>query len=492
MIVIALLSRLRPVTIGVISLSTSIFAVRDFERRRNHNIMAAIAVPVRNLIPYESHSRSMATLFDNPLTFTVRRCNPEFVAPANPTPREQKLLSDIDDQASLRFQIPLIFFYRNQPSMEGKHPADVIRTALAETLVLYYPLAGRLREGANGKFIVDCNGEGVLFIKANADVTLKQFGGALQPPFPCFDELLFDVPGSEGILNCPLLLIQVTRLKCGGFIFAIRLNHTICDAPDARDPPRVTLTHNEYDEVEADVTTTTTSLLFNDNVVQRSFFFGPVEVSLIRKLLPVHLRHCTTKFELLTALLWRCRSLAISLQPHEHVRMIIAVNARSKIEPPLPHGYYGNAFGLPAAITTVKNLSENPLGYAVELVKQAKTSFSKEYMKSVADLMVIRGKRPVVLNVISSFIISDLTKLGLEDVNFGWGKAVFAGTPNAIGETSFSVQAKNEKGEVGTSVAICLPAPAMERFAQELDNMLQQQPIIKVNYNEFILSCKTK
>ncbi|KAK8520074.1 hypothetical protein V6N12_004036 [Hibiscus sabdariffa] len=445
----------------------------------------------------------MATLFGNPLTFTVRRCNPEFVAPANPTPREQKLLSDIDDQASLRFQIPLIFFYRHQPSMEGKHPADVIRTALAETLVLYYPLAG------------------VLFIKADADVTLEQFGDALQPPFPCFDELLFDVPGSQGILNCPLLLIQVTRLKCGGFIFAIRLNHTICDAPgvkqfvssvaamargeathlilpvwerhllDAGDPPRVTLNHNEYDEVEAGVTTRTTSLLFDDNVVQRSFFFGPTEVSLLRRFLPVHLRHCT-KFELLTALLWRCRSLAINLQPHEHVRMIIAVNARSKIEPPLPHGYYGNAFGLPAAITTVKNLSDNPLGYAVELVKQTKASFSKEYMKSVAALMVIRGKRPVVLNVISSFIISDLTKLGLEDVDFGWGKAVFVGTPNAIGETSFSVQAKNKKGEVGTSIAICLPVPAMERFAQELDNMLQQQPIIKVNYNEFILSCKTK
>ncbi|KAK8542873.1 hypothetical protein V6N13_136575 [Hibiscus sabdariffa] len=455
----------------------------------------------------------MVTLSGNPLTFTVQRCKPEFVAPAKSTPREQKLLSDIDDQPSLQFHVPFVHFYGHQPSMEGKHPAEVIRTAIAKTLVLYYPFAGRLREGANGKLIVDCNGEGVLFIKADADVTLQQFGDALQPPFPCFDELLFDVPGSEGILNCPLLLIQVTRLKCGGFIFALRLNHTMCDGPglkqfvssvaamargeathlilpvwerhllDAPDPPRVTLTHHEYDEVEATVTTTTTSLPF-DNVVQRSFFFGPAQVSLLRRLLPVHLRHCT-KFELITALLWRCRSLAINIHPHEQVRMIIAVNARSKIEPSLPQGYYGNAFVLPAAITTVKNLSENPLGYAVELVKQAKARFSKEYMKSVASLMVIRGKRPVVLDVISSFIISDLTKIGLEDVDFGWGKAVFAGTASAVGVTSFSVQAKNKKGEVGISVAICLPAPAMERFAQELDNMLKQQPIEDIITNLF-------
>ena len=94
--------------------------------------------------------------------------------------------------------------------MAGKDPVQIIRQALAETLVFYYPFAGRLREGPNRKLMVDCTGEGVIFIEADADVWLDQFGDTdLKPPFPCFEEILYDVPGSNGITDCPLLLIQV-------------------------------------------------------------------------------------------------------------------------------------------------------------------------------------------------------------------------------------------------------------------------------------------
>ncbi len=94
--------------------------------------------------------------------------------------------------------------------MHGKEPVKVIREALAQALVFYYPFAGRLREGEpGGKLILECNAEGVMFIEADADVALEQFGDALHPPFPCVDKLLYDVLGSGEILNCPLLLIQV-------------------------------------------------------------------------------------------------------------------------------------------------------------------------------------------------------------------------------------------------------------------------------------------
>nr|BDU78987.1 benzyl alcohol O-benzoyltransferase [Nicotiana tabacum] len=445
------------------------------------------------------------------LVFTVRRQKPELIAPAKPTPRETKFLSDIDDQEGLRFQIPVIQFYHKDSSMGRKDPVKVIKKAIAETLVFYYPFAGRLREGNGRKLMVDCTGEGIMFVEADADVTLEQFGDELQPPFPCLEELLYDVPDSAGVLNCPLLLIQVTRLRCGGFIFALRLNHTMSDAPglvqfmtavgemargasapsilpvwcrellNARNPPQVTCTHHEYDEVRD----TKGTIIPLDDMVHKSFFFGPSEVSALRRFVPHHLRKCST-FELLTAVLWRCRTMSLKPDPEEEVRALCIVNARSRFNPPLPTGYYGNAFAFPVAVTTAAKLSKNPLGYALELVKKTKSDVTEEYMKSVADLMVLKG-RPH-FTVVRTFLVSDVTRGGFGEVDFGWGKAVYGGPAKggvgAIpGVASFYIPFKNKKGENGIVVPICLPGFAMETFVKELDGMLKvDAPLVNSNY----------
>ncbi|KAL1313093.1 hypothetical protein HN51_039664 [Arachis hypogaea] len=431
---------------------------------------------------------------------TVKRCKPELVAPAMPTPRELKLLSDIDDQEGFRFQLPSIFIYGHNPSMEGKDPVKVIRDALSRTLVFYYPFAGRLREGHGRKLMVDCTAEGVLFIEADADVALDQLGDSLQPPFPCFEELLYNVPGSEGIVNCPLLLIQVTRFKCGGFTLAFRLNHTMSDGTgfaqfmtamaemargahqpsilpvwsrellSARHPPRITCTHREYEEPIVD---TSTIILSKKDMVQRSFFFGPTEIASLRRLVPRHLGECT-RFELVTACLWCCRTKALQLAPEDDVRMMCIVNARARFNPKIPLGYYGNVFAYPAAVTTVRKLCENPFGYAVELIKKAKDEVTEEYMHSVADLLVTKG-RPLFTTV-GSCIVSNLTRAGLREVDFGWGNALYGGVfEGGAGDffgVTFMMDCVNGKGEESVMFPIFLPVKAMERFEKELADML--------------------
>ena len=117
-----------------------------------------------------------------------------------------------------------------------------------------------------------------------------------------------------------LCTMQVTRLRCGGFIFASRINHTMSDGPgmvqfvnaigemarglsvpsllpiwqrellNARDPPRITRIHHEFENV----TNTKGTLMAMDknNLVHRSFFFGPKEIRALRNRLPASLGAC--------------------------------------------------------------------------------------------------------------------------------------------------------------------------------------------------------
>ncbi|XP_015883147.1 alcohol acyl transferase 1 allele RGa-like [Ziziphus jujuba] len=427
-------------------------------------------------------------------TFQVKRCEPEVVVPAKPTPLEVKKLSDIDEH---RILFPMIWFYKNN---RGKDPVKVIREALGRVLVYYYPLAGRLKEGSDRKLMVDCNGKGVLFIEADADIKLDQLGHPIQPPFPFLDEVLYNVPGSDNILGSPLLLVQVTRLLCGGFILALRLNHTMLDGfglllfmnawaemacgaqhpsippvwnrdlLDARNPPRITRVHHEFqqgindDQIDMDTT----------QLVNRCFFFGPNEIMAIRKhLLPhhPHLSSSSTKFELITACIWKCRTLALDLDPEEVVQVSIVFNGRGKDSLDLPLGYYGPVVASPSVVSKAGDLCGKPLGYAVELVRKTKTeNMDAEYIRSAADFLVTKGRPGYKLR--GNYYVSNITHLGYGDVDFGYGKAEYGGPPKAYVVGCYHVKHRY-KGHDGSLAMICLPFLAMARFQKELEKIIK-------------------
>ncbi|KAI3878341.1 hypothetical protein MKX03_021801 [Papaver bracteatum] len=455
------------------------------------------------------------------LAFTIRRKEPELISPSRPTPHELKFLSDIDER--LRFHTPVIQFYRNDGNDNNiviasrtSDPVDVIREAIADALVFYYPFAGRVRETPyGGKLVVECTGEGVMFIEADADIRLDQFTcmDALKPPFPCSDELLYIVPGSGDVINCPLLLIQVTRLLCGGFILALRLNHVISDAQglhqlmvaigeiargsgspsvlpvwkrellNSHEP--LSIPNRDYDLV---LESRIVSLPFGQNQrVQHTFFFGQQEMTSLKKLLPPHLRTCSD-FEILTACLWKCRTIAFNLDSKEDVRLFYTVNGRGKDRLNLPVGFYGNALFYGMAFSTAEKLCKNPLGYTLDLVIESKkkllntetagdrnTTMKKKMFRSWTDFMTNYALAG------SHFFVTDATRARFAEVDYGWGRAVYGGNmkvnalPNPE-ERCFYIPFENNKGEYGILVPLSFPLECMKKFVVEVGMMVSQPP----------------
>ncbi|KAF0929025.1 hypothetical protein E2562_011109 [Oryza meyeriana var. granulata] len=465
------------------------------------------------------------------VTFTARRSEPVLLRPARPTPRETKALSDLDDQRTLRYYETVVGFFRYCDGGGIRRPADpakAIRAALAEALVYYYPVAGRLREeaddGGAGRLVVDCTAEGVVFVEADADVRLEEFGHPLLPPYPCVGELLCDAGDTRAVVGKPLLLMQVTRLKCGGFVLGFHICHNIADgfgmaqlimaiADLARGAPAPTIlpvwrrdlltarslagpvtrtpssavASPPYEQVLncagavgrprcGGATAATADAMLStppDRMVVEYLLFGPPEVSTLRGQLPAHLAESTTVFELLTAVMWRCRTAALGYCPDQPVRLMITMNARGRwnSHTPLPRGYYGNAHVSPVAEAAAGDLLGRPLADTVELVRRTKRGMTRKRMSAMVETVArLREWPPSTMDKV--YEVSDIKWTAVNVLKFGWAELAGGGIPLAgdlkskLG--SDHMRCKNAAGEVSTVVSMLLPRVAMARFKTEM------------------------
>ncbi|XP_074277063.1 benzyl alcohol O-benzoyltransferase-like [Silene latifolia] len=186
---------------------------------------------------------------------------PELIAPAKPTPYEIMELSEIDNHGHCHLgHMPGIHFYGSAPNMLAADPAKVTKEALIKkNLGTVLSFSGALK----GKKVIRNWGEALWFSgsvvswKATFQPTItlstteaEYMALTAAPkegiwlkgladfhkPIPCMNELLYNgVPDFVGILNSPLFLFQVTRLKCGGFIITHKMNHSIVNAIGVAD-----------------------------------------------------------------------------------------------------------------------------------------------------------------------------------------------------------------------------------------------------------------
>ena len=202
-----------------------------------------------------------------------------------------------------------------------------------------------------------------------------------------------------------------------------------------------------------------------------SFFFGQNEIESLKRQAVGKGGEGAATFEVLSACLWLSRTRALQLPMEQEVRFIFPVDARKIFDPPLPEGFYGNAFALACAKTTARELANTSLSFAVKLINEAKTAVNNEYMRSVIDFMEL-NERPH-FTMLGSFVASQVSKMGLRDVDFGWGNAVYRGPAGGglgavDGMFCLFFAHQNTDGFEGIMVTLGLPSDAMRPFENEI------------------------
>ncbi|KAL8097843.1 omega-hydroxypalmitate O-feruloyl transferase-like [Apium graveolens] len=419
----------------------------------------------------------------------VKQGEPTLVPPADDIEKGLYFLSNLDQNIAVI--VRTIYCFKSEE--KGNESAvDVIKDALAKVLVHYYPLAGRLTISPEGKLIIYCSGEGAVFVEAEANCTLEEIGDNTKPDPVTLGKLVYDVPGAKNILEIPPLVVQVTKFKCGGFVLGLCMNHCMFDglgAMDfmnswgeiarglplivhpfldrsilkARDIPTIEFPHHEFAQID-DISNT--AELYKEEMLYRSFCFSPEMLEYLKRkaLEDGTIKRCTT-FEALSAFVWRARTQALKLNSDQQTKLLFAVDGRSRFNPPLPVGYFGNGIVLTNSICSSGELVEKPLSFSVNLVQEAVNLVTDGYMKSAIDYFEVTRARP---SLDATFLITTWSRLSFHTTDFGWGEPVLSG-PVALPEKEVTLFLSHGKERKSINVLLGLPASAMKRFEESMN-----------------------
>ncbi|KAK8489595.1 hypothetical protein V6N11_064394 [Hibiscus sabdariffa] len=419
---------------------------------------------------------------------TVKQGEPTLVSPADDTEKGLYFLSNLDQNIAVT--IRTIYCFKSEEK-GNENAAQVIKDALRKVLSHYYPLSGRLTISSEGKLIIDCTGEGAVFVEAEANCKMEEIGDITKPDPETLRKLVYDIPGAKSILEMPLLVAQVTKFQCGGFVLGLCMNHCMFDGIGAmefvnswgetarglpltippfsdrailkaRSPTRIEYLHREFAEIEDK---SGTDEVYKDEMLYRSFCFEPEMLEKLKKDAMENgvIQKCTT-FETLSAFVWRARTKALNMLPEQQTKLLFAVDGRRKFNPPLPKGYFGNSIVLTNSICEAGELLEKPLSHAVRKIQEAIKMVTDDYMRSAIDYFEVTRARP---SLSSTLLITTWSRLSFHTTDFGWGEPVLSG-PVALPEKEVILFLSHGQERRSINVLLGLPASAMKVFQEQM------------------------
>ncbi|KAK9741375.1 hypothetical protein RND81_03G101100 [Saponaria officinalis] len=300
------------------------------------------------------------------------------VRPSEKTPKKSLWLSKIDMILRTPYShTGAVLIYKLENNKNNTHPsssiyfdANILIEALSQTLVPFYPMAGRLKINGD-QYEIDCNGEGALFVEAESNHVLEDFGD-FRPNDELHRVMVSACDYSKGISKFPLLMVQLTRFKCGGVSIGFAQHHHVCDG----------MAHFQ----------------FNNSWTR-------VAKGLGLALEPVHERYLhlptTTKlstYEVVAGHVWRTVSKARGLPNDQEIKLIMPIDGRSRLNnPSLPKGYCGNVIFLGVCTSTIGDLSSKPLTCIASNVHETLKSLDEDYLRWTPCSRSIRRKTRIFL-----------------------------------------------------------------------------------------------
>uniref|UniRef100_A0A0D9XRV0 Uncharacterized protein n=1 Tax=Leersia perrieri TaxID=77586 RepID=A0A0D9XRV0_9ORYZ len=334
------------------------------------------------------------------------------------------------DRSLVRTQTKVLLVFEH-PINE---PMETIRRSLSRALVDYYPLAGRLAVDGNDYYI-DCSiHDGVTFATASLPA-----GGLDGDATGARHDQSAAKAGGCNRANFPLLTVQVTVFACGGFVVGVVWDHSVADgfgmaqfllavgelARGLPTPSIVPLRNLSPMQLVMPPVTYAVMRFIGGmpscdlgagmvNVTAPSTFINRIKSSGTTPAAAAF-----TVFEIVTAVVWKCRTRGVMADPAAPAVLLFSVNVRKQLG--VDDAYYGNCMTLEMAMADSGEVASADILDVAWMIRRAKEQISDqdssgELLKAIGEL----GERRVGYE--SVVFVTCWREIGFEDVDFGGGK----------------------------------------------------------------------
>ncbi|KAI3470193.1 hypothetical protein Pfo_026856 [Paulownia fortunei] len=435
-----------------------------------------------------SHRQSRSSKQET--TMKVRVVSRKLIKPCKPTPSHLRTYKiSLLDQRNPPMNLIRILYYPYD-SVQGK--SICLEESLAQVLPLFYPLAGRYNKE---KLHVDCNDEGGEYSVAEVDCQLNQLIGAGLKIEQLSDLLPLEVGAADEPTD-PMLAVQINRFQCGGLAIGVCSSHRIIDTysqtiflkawanaatdgglvicpdfdsasyfPSENLPPL----HHEMSRTN------------NTSSITRRFVFDKLAISKLRESLSTEWRseRPPSRVVMVSALLTQALLRADRAKHGKSRASVIrqAINVRERTVPPLSK--YACGTWVFMSILESTPIESNALEYdfhgLASKMREANIKGIKDFARILSDrefgqwIFVDRefeAAQETNSPDLKVIWISDLSKFGDYELNFGFGKPIWVSLADAPAEDDF-ITLMNTKDNDGIEAWVYLHESDMSYLEQD-------------------------
>ncbi|QCD97298.1 shikimate O-hydroxycinnamoyltransferase [Vigna unguiculata] len=212
-----------------------------------------------------------------------------------------------------------------------------------------------------------------------------------------------------------------------------------------------------------DVSKGTGSNVFDDSKEKldfRVFKLTPEDIVSLKEKAKGSTNDNNTGFNAITAHIWRCKALSAPYDPMGSSTVLFPVDIRSKLNPPLPEGFVGNAVLTAFATAKYEELEKGEFSRLVEMVKEGAERMNDEYARSVIDRGELCDGFPR-----GDVLVSSWQRLGFEKVEYPWGKPKYCcPVVHQRKEIILLFPPFVAGGDDGINLIVALPPKKLEKF----------------------------